>query len=116
MKYVKALIRKRKGGMIDEKAIIRRKKLIDKEYDECTLLELETHHKNIVEEWETFKKEAVKRREDALLELYPNEIVGDSEEIVKKGGKQLELCKRHSLDSKHLTCYQKELEKETRRH
>ena len=38
MKYIKALIRKRKGGMIDEKAMIRRKKLIDKEYDECTLL------------------------------------------------------------------------------
>jgi len=89
MKYVKALIRKRKGGMIDEKAMIRRKKLIDKEYDECTLLELEIHYKNIVEEWETFKKEAVKRREDTLLELYPNEIVGDSKEIVAKRRKAI---------------------------
>ena len=83
LKYIKGLINKKKGKRVDEGAIKRRKEYCKIDMDELSLPELEDRYTGAKIEWEEFKREAMKKKDQKLLELYPIDIIGDSD-VVKK--------------------------------
>ena len=93
VKYIKGLINKKKGKCVDEGAIKRRKEYCEIDIDELELNELENKYTRALIEWENFKKEAMKRKNQELLELYPLDIVGDSDEARKKRKRALQSVK-----------------------
>ena len=72
----------------------KRKKYCNVDYDNKPILALEDRYTGAVEEWTKFKAEALKNKEKLLLELYPSELVGDSEEIKRKRNKAIRNIKQ----------------------
>jgi len=93
MKYLKGLIQKKKGKLIDEGALEKRKQYCQVDYEDEDLPALEDRYTEAVEEWKDFKKEALKQKEESLLELYPTELAGDSEEIKRRRAKVIKNIK-----------------------
>jgi len=84
VKYLKALIQKKNGRKIDERALKRRKEYCQIDMDNESLPALNDKYQEAVKEWEDFKKEAKETYEQNLLDLYPTDIAGDSEETRKR--------------------------------
>ena len=93
LKYIKGLINKKKGKRVDEGAIKRRKEYCEIDMDELSLPELEDRYTGAKIEWEEFKREAMKKKDQKLLELYPTDIIGDSDVVKKRRNKALRSVK-----------------------
>ena len=55
--------------------------------------ELENRYTRALIEWEEFKKEVIKQKNQKLLKLYPMDIVRDSDEAKKKRKRALQSVK-----------------------
>ena len=84
LKYIKGLINKKRGRRVDEGALNRRKEYCEIDMDEMELPELMDRHTEAMIEWEEYKKEAIEKEREKLLEIYPTEIIGDYDEVKKK--------------------------------
>ena len=62
--------------------------------DDESLPTLINRYQEAVIEWEEFKKEAKEKYEQNLLDMYPTDIAGDSEEIRKKRKKAIKSVKK----------------------
>ena len=87
MKYIKSLLNKKKGRRVDEGALKRRKEYCKLELEKLSIPELENRYTGAIKDWKTFKKEAIDKYEEKLLQMYPVEIVGDND-IAKKRRRQ----------------------------
>ena len=88
-KYIKELIRKKKGRKFDDTRIIRRGQVKGVDYEHLSIIELEEKLAAVVEEWDRQIKDEKLQRETKLLELYPTEIAGDDEDTQKRRKKAL---------------------------
>ena len=88
-KYIKEVLRKKRGGKIDDTRIIRRGQVTGKDYENCSIEELEEKLQKVIEDWKSYKKEEKLQKENTLLELYPNKIAGDDEETQKRRKKAI---------------------------
>jgi hypothetical protein len=96
-KYIKALLKVKRGGRVDEGALKRRKEFCGMDLEDLSIPALEDRLTGAIEEWEDFKKEALEKKEDKMLELYPVEISGDSDEAKKKRKKALRTIKQQQF-------------------
>ena len=87
VKYIRGLINKKKGKRIDKGALKRQKEYYGVDLKELDIPELEYRYTEAITDWEVFKKEAENIRNQELLDLYPTDIIGDSD-IAKKKRKQ----------------------------
>ena len=62
----------------------RRKDFCKLNLEDLELPALEDRYTGAIEEWESFKKDAIEKKEQDLLALYPVEIAGDSECAIKQ--------------------------------
>ena len=84
VKYIKGLINKKRGRRVDEGALNRRKEYCEIDMDDMDLPELMERQTEAVIEWEEHKKEAIEKEKEKLLEMYPTEIIGDTDDVKKK--------------------------------
>ena len=63
VKYIRALINKKKGKQIDEGALKRRKDFCKLNLEDLELPALEDRYTGAIEEWESFKKDAMEKKE-----------------------------------------------------
>jgi len=89
MKYLSAVIRKKKGQCVDEKALERRRLYAILNINGKELNELEEMHKQSVLDWKCFKDESKRKREEQLMELYLYDIADDTEDNAKRRRKEL---------------------------
>ena len=87
VKCIRGLINKKKGKKVDEEALKQRKEYCEVEMEDLSVPDLEDRYTEAKIEWESFKKEVEEKQNQKLLDLYPSEIIGDSD-IAKRRKKQ----------------------------
>ena len=58
---------------------------------------LKAKYKQALKEWNDYKENVVTEREKELLDIYPEEIIGDSEEIQKRRRRVIKNVKKVKL-------------------
>ena len=92
--YYERSIKLRNGRNIDKIALEKKRVLAKIEPEELTMEQLKQHLEEATREWEEFKTNAQTEREQELLDFYPEEIVGDSEEKIKLRKKAIKNIKK----------------------
>ena len=57
--------------------------------------ELQTLHEEAEREWNDYKENIVKEKEEEMLDTYPEEIIGDTEEKIKRRRKAIKTVKKN---------------------
>jgi len=78
---------------VDEGAMEKRRKYCQIENEDLSIPELQDRHTGAIIEWDNFKQKTKESKEKKLLELYPTEIAGDSDEAKKKWKKAIKSVK-----------------------
>ena len=94
LKHLKAVIRKRKGGGVNEKAMERQKAKSKIEVENINVAEMKLEFQNIQQRWEEKKKKEVKRKEEEMLELHPHDTIGEDPSAMKQREKTLQSLKQ----------------------
>ena len=79
-----AMIRKRNGRRIDEQALQRKQRTEGIDLKEWSDNKLQTLHKEAEREQNNYKENIVKEIEEEMLDTYPEEIIADTEEKIKR--------------------------------
>ena len=95
IKYLKAVIKQRRGQRINAQVMNSRRMRSNIAVDHLTIEETQEELKKLDETWEEKKQEAIKQKKDKLLELHPNDIIGDEPATIKKRKKVLQTIKRN---------------------
>ena len=90
-----AMIRKRMGRRIDEQALQRKRKIAGIDMKEWSDEELKGLYEEAEKEWNEYKKKSVKEKEDEMLDMYPEEIIGDSEKAIRKRCQAIKTVKKN---------------------
>ena len=96
--------------------MLRRQELLGIDNNDLSAEELETKLNKSVIDSKEHKKKVIESKEEELLELYPTEIIGDSETTQWRIKKAIGSIKQGKFRKTRLTCYLNTWEKVKKRH